>query len=101
MNKLIRLKGEPLEAGRVWYLEDNRWVEIPLEPSLKVYNHSPTGFAWGYSGSGPAQLALAILLTFASEDKAIMGYQRFKKRVIAALPYGKPFEEEIDIGPYI
>ena len=28
--------------------------------SLAVRNHSPTGPAWGYDGSGPAQLALAI-----------------------------------------
>ena len=26
--------------------------------SLTVRNHSPTGPAWGYGGSGPAQLAL-------------------------------------------
>ncbi len=32
------------------------------EPSLKVWNHSPTGFSWGYGGSGPSQLALALLL---------------------------------------
>jgi hypothetical protein len=30
--------------------------------SLKVVNHSPDGFEWGYGGSGPAQLALALLL---------------------------------------
>lgn len=29
--------------------------------SLAIENHSPTGFAWGYGGSGPSQLALAIL----------------------------------------
>jgi hypothetical protein len=32
-----------------------------LDPRLDLYNHSPTGFAWGYGGSGPAQLALALL----------------------------------------
>lgn len=32
---------------------------LPLR--LGVRNHSPTGFSWGYNGSGPAQLALAIL----------------------------------------
>lgn len=37
-------------------------VEFPLEPSLKLWNHSPTGFNWGYGGSGPAQLSLALLL---------------------------------------
>ena len=30
-------------------------------PSLKLWNHSPAGFEWGFFGSGPAQLALAIL----------------------------------------
>jgi hypothetical protein len=36
----------------------------PLALRLDVVNHSPTGFEWGYNGSGPAQLALAILLDF-------------------------------------
>ena len=29
-------------------------------PSQAVCNHSRAGFAWGYGGSGPAQLALVI-----------------------------------------
>jgi hypothetical protein len=33
----------------------------PLPLRLDLRNHSPTGFEWGYTGSGPAQLALAIL----------------------------------------
>lgn len=35
---------------------------VPLGPSLAVRNHSPSGFEWGYAGSGPAQSALAILI---------------------------------------
>ncbi len=35
--------------------------QIPLPPRFDVRNHSPSGFEWGYGGSGPAQLALAIL----------------------------------------
>ena len=35
--------------------------------SLAVRNHSPTGSAWGYGGSGSAQLALAILLAVTDE----------------------------------
>lgn len=27
-------------------------------------NHSPTGFNWGYGGSGPAETALSILVDF-------------------------------------
>ncbi len=30
----------------------------------KSANHSPTGFKWGYSGSGPSQLALTLLLDY-------------------------------------
>jgi len=36
-------------------------IEWTLDPRLDLCNHSPTGFAWGYSGSGPAQTSLAIL----------------------------------------
>ena len=41
------------------YLNGKR---LDHRPSLKIVNHSPDGFSWGYMGSGPAQLALAILL---------------------------------------
>ena len=39
--------------------EDGKRYPLPLY--LEIRNHSPTGFEWGYGGSGPAQLALAIL----------------------------------------
>jgi hypothetical protein len=56
--------------------------------SLLLRNHSPTGFEWGYGGSGPAQLALAILLDYyGDEKKAANIYQDFKWRVIARLPF--------------
>lgn len=32
------------------------------KPSQKLVNHSPDGFAWGYAGSGPSQLALALCI---------------------------------------
>lgn len=35
--------------------------QYPLALRLDLFNHSPTGFECGYGGSGPAQLALAIL----------------------------------------
>ncbi len=53
--------------------------------SLAVRNHSPTGPAWGYGGSGPAQLALAILLAVTDEATAERFYQRFKWDVIAPI----------------
>jgi len=62
-------------------------------PSQKVWNHSPDGFNWGYGGSGPAQLALAIMLKLTGKHD---GYQDFKFRFVAGLPQGKNFEVEFD-----
>lgn len=62
-------------------------VPLDLERSLKVRNHSPDGFCWGYSGSGPSQLALALLLHFgATDEESLSWYQSFKQDVIAKLP---------------
>ena len=57
---------------------------LPLPLHLALRNHSPTGFAWGYGGSGPAQLALALLFD-ATGDKelALQHYQNFKWRFVA------------------
>jgi len=56
------------------------------EASLKIRNHSPTGFAWGYGGSGPAQLALALLMVLEGVEFAEENYQDFKWEVISRLP---------------
>lgn len=60
----------------------------PLNPRLDLWNHSPSGFEWGYGGSGPAQLALALLADHLSDDgQAVLHYQDFKRTVVARLPY--------------
>ena len=52
-------------------------------PSQKVWNHS-SDFNWGYGGSGPAQLALAILLDVTGdEDLASRHHQAFKREFVA------------------
>ena len=38
-----------------------------VEPLHHVVHHSPTGFEWGYGGSGPADLALSILADYFNE----------------------------------
>jgi Family of unknown function (DUF6166) len=61
---------------------------IPLNPRLDLQNHSPTGLEWSYGGSGPAQLALALLADhLGDEQQALNLYQRFKWAVIAGLPH--------------
>ena len=60
---------------------------MALDPRLDLRNHSPTGFEWGYGGSGPAQLALAILADHLGDDSAALAqYQNFKWGVVANLP---------------
>jgi hypothetical protein len=60
----------------------------PLNPRLDLWNHSPSGFEWGYAGSGPAQLALALLADHLGDDDAAVSlHQDFKSQVVASLPY--------------
>lgn len=73
---------------------------IPLLPRFDLRNHSPTGFSWGYGGSGPAQLALALIADVVGDDpdKIHSAYQCFKREVIACLEQNEPWslsEEDI------
>ena len=57
---------------------------LMLGPSLAIKAHSPLGFNWGYLGSGPAQLALALLLdTTGDEARSLALYQSFKRAYVA------------------
>lgn len=59
-----------------------------LRARLDLFNHSPTGFEWGYGGSGPAQLALSILAdALHDDDLAVRLHHKFKFEVIAKLPH--------------
>ena len=58
----------------------------PLPLRLDLWNHSPTGFEFGYGGSGPAQLALAILADCCGDELAVKYHQAFKWAVIARVP---------------
>lgn len=71
--------------------------EITPDASMKIRNHSPDGFNWGYGGSGPAQLALATLLAVMPEADARSLYQNFKFEHVAGFPMGQNFEKEITI----
>ncbi len=83
----------------------------------KVIHHSPTGFEWGYGGSGPADLSLNILelLIPAGSDgeepvKCFRGecsatawrlHQDFKRRFIAAVPREGMTIEGVDIVEWL
>ena len=75
-------------AGVYRVYANNDVQEISPVRSRMVYDHSPTGFEWGYGGSGPAQLALALLLeTTDDEELSASLYQSFKNDLIAKMPH--------------
>ena len=74
----------------------DRSDEKKLDPRADLIEHSPDGFEWGYGGSGPAQLALAIIADTlrdrmpnkAEADRMTMTvYQDFKMHIIQGLSY--------------
>ena len=87
-----RARSRKVYAGRrspqgcvVWVIDGNG-ERKPLNPRRALRNHSPTGFEWGYGGSGPAQLALAILAEHLGDDHAALNlYQAFKWACIAQI----------------
>lgn len=60
--------------------------EEPLPPRHDLKNHSPDGFVWGYNGSEPAQLALALLAFEMGDQFALDHYQDFKATFVARWP---------------
>jgi len=79
----------------VWVVEDHTKLltaeavnesatrDLPLR--LDLHNHSPTGFEWGYGGSRPAQLALALLADAVGDEIGQVHYQDFKRAVVSGL----------------
>ncbi|WP_020472342.1 DUF6166 domain-containing protein [Zavarzinella formosa] len=58
----------------------------PLDPRFDLRRHSPDGFEFGFSGSGPSQLSLAILADVLGDDKmADKLHIDFKNKVISRL----------------
>jgi hypothetical protein len=77
------MAADPVGPRHVALVEYGR--ERPLPQRQDVYNHSPDGFSWGYQGSGPAQLALAILCDAIGPNEAVRWHQDFKRDHIAKL----------------
>ena len=58
-------------------------------PLKHLVRHSPTGFEWGYAGSGPADLARSIVGDLmGTDDPSRRLYQAVKFALIATLPSG-------------
>ena len=75
------LTGDPEDVVLWRTLEGEAYASIP-----HAARHSPTGIEWGYGGSGPADLALSVLLALTDEKTANALYHRFKHEVLALVP---------------
>lgn len=57
-----------------------------VRPLPHFMRHSPGGFEWGYGGSGPADLALAILADATGDLRyALAQYQQFKREMVTRM----------------
>lgn len=85
-------QGNDYRRVLVHYVSGASPVRLEIGPSQKV-RHKSDSFAWGYGGSGPAQLALALLLDFTGlAPLAEVLYQELKRDIVARLPRDEGWE---------
>ena|SRR5688500_2597087 len=69
----------PYDGGDIWIERFNSLRQgVKTNINRTEYRHSPTGFNFGYAGSGPADTALNILRMFTTKEIAEANYQSFK-----------------------
>jgi len=75
----------------------------PLNLRLGECNHSPDGWEWGYGGSGPAQLAYALLRDVLPDDAdlAYELHQSFKWRYVSRIEADEWVIDAYDINQWI
>lgn len=74
-------------GGACLVMIDDTVLPMP-ELARSEARHSPDGYQWGYGGSGPAELARAILVALYPGDAVVrhpVCYQAFKSDVIARI----------------
>jgi hypothetical protein len=71
-------------AGVVFRMDQGDIRILDPGPSQKIVNHSPDGFQWGYGGSGPSQLSLALLFDVTGNSRTAWElHQDFKRDFVA------------------
>lgn len=94
--------GRKIRIDGIWETKTIYIDGIKLSPqeSLEYVNHSPDGFNWSYLGSGPAQLAFAILLELFGQEIASDKYEKFKEKFVSRLPSSN-FTTNINIEKWL
>lgn len=86
--------GKRTPTGTIVLVNEGGDASANLPLYLNEVDHSPTGFEWGYYGSGPSQLAYAILRymfgkMLVDQDKARevaeKNHMEFKRDVIGGI----------------
>lgn len=91
MTKTYRLSRGALGA-HVHIVEGANLTPLPMH-DLDVTRagfrarRSPSGFEWGYHGSGPAETARQLLWDHLGEEPHPAAYQAFKRAWVGALPH--------------
>ncbi len=74
-------KGARSAAGCIITVDD-----LPLDPRVELQRTSEVEFEWGYDGTGPRQLALAMLADHLGDDQQALDlHQVFLETAIAEL----------------
>lgn len=80
------LGGEPVSGRCCVHVIVEGQPVYQLAARQDIHNHSPDGFEWGYGGSGPAQLALALVADCWGDEWAVPKIYQRVKRGVARLP---------------
>jgi len=96
MKKIKKIVGTRTPETAVCVV-DSDGSATPLDWRLDIADHSPTGLEWGYSGSGPTQLAIAILAEVLSPAVALALRHEFKAEFVC----GWSDEFEIDFSEVV
>lgn len=78
----IRFRGSRRPEGCLVAVE---WSDGRSSRLRHDVRHSPTGFEWGYHGSGPADLARSLCAAVLGEVPDARIYQRVKRELVASL----------------
>lgn len=76
-------RGTAAEARVTVHEEGQEPRPLALRHDLRRHSES---FNWGFAGSGPAQLALALAADVLGDDEGQAVYQRLKFRLVGRLP---------------
>lgn len=75
---------------------------LPLAPTLAYTKSAASKFTWGYGGTGPRQLAFAILLHFLGGETAQIYHSAFEHDVLMHTDYHNHlFLDSEDVKTYI